>query len=260
MAKFAVALLSLFVVFQAGIASAALPKVIVTCDDGDEWPPYTYFNRVDGKKTSEVTGYSVDLLKAVLKTKNISLMVELIPWKRCLEKIKSGKTMAALNATVNEERKKDFIISKPYYLLSEAYIASTAKPPVINSAADMLKYNICGQRGYNYDYLGVFPKNIHSLVDEFPAAIKLIKTGRCDLMPVNREIIIGYHVIGEPDFVNDPELLVVNIPKVPGTPYVMMISKKVEFGNELLTVIEEGLQALEKNGVAKQLRHKYKIE
>lgn len=239
---------------------AALPKSIATCDDGDEWPPYAFYERSNGKASKEVTGYSLEMLKEILKAKNVELHIELIPWKRCLEKIKAGKAVAALNATINDERKRDFLISKPYYALTEAYVASSAKAPKIASAADLLKYNICGQRGYNYEYLGVFQKNILSTVDSFANAIKQIKTGRCDLIPVNREILVGYHAIGEPDYINDPELLTSNIPGVPGTPYVMLVSKKIDFGPELLATIDEGVAALEKSGFAKQLRQKYKIE
>jgi len=34
-------------------------KTISICDDGAEWPPYTYYKRVDGKKSKEIIGFSV---------------------------------------------------------------------------------------------------------------------------------------------------------------------------------------------------------
>ena len=35
-------------------------QTIGICDGDTEWPPYTYFKRVDGNKTGEVVGFSLD--------------------------------------------------------------------------------------------------------------------------------------------------------------------------------------------------------
>src|SRR5437867_3116882 len=57
-----VGLLLMVAVLAPAAWSAPIPpdKVIAVCDDGEEWPPYTYYKRSLGIKTDELVGYAQD--------------------------------------------------------------------------------------------------------------------------------------------------------------------------------------------------------
>lgn len=72
-------LLCLLSFLFCSLAQAELPKSLKICDDGEEWPPYVYYKRINNEKSKEVVGYSVDYLKRVLEPKGISFTIDLIP-------------------------------------------------------------------------------------------------------------------------------------------------------------------------------------
>ena len=105
----------------SSFAYAALPSSIKICDDGDEWPPFSYYQRDDGTKTKQVVGYSVDYIQSILDKQKVAFSLELLPWKRCLADVKEGARAMLLSASRTPEREKDYLISKPYYAMTGIY-------------------------------------------------------------------------------------------------------------------------------------------
>lgn len=238
--------------------SAQLPNEIKICDDGDEWPPYAFYERTKGVKSHKVIGYSVDFLDEILKKNKLKGTYSLIPWSRCLDGVKKGEFDLALNATINPDRLEQFFTTEAYYILSESYIYKAGNSSAkIQSTKDFKKKIICGQKGYNYTYLEIEDSDIKYSMNSFPSAIEMIKSGRCDLMPVNTEVILGYKLIGVGNFIDDPSLKIEKIPGVPGTEYVMLVSKSRPYSAELLKLINAGISDLKNSKIEKELKHNY---
>lgn len=91
-------------------------KTISICDDGAEWPPYTYYKRVNEKKTRELVGYSVDVIREILDKHGIKFKLKLLPWKRCKQEMDKGeKYQMFLSGGLNPGRVKAYYITQPYY-------------------------------------------------------------------------------------------------------------------------------------------------
>jgi polar amino acid transport system substrate-binding protein len=250
--------LLIFVFSFSNSVFALLPTEIKVCDDGDEWPPYAFYERTKGVKSNKIIGYSVDFFDEILKKNKLKATYSLIPWSRCLEGVKKGEYDMALNATVNPERLEQFLPTEAYYILSESYIYKTGNNLAkVQSTKDFKKKIICGQKGYNYTYLEIEDTDIKYSMNSFPAAIEMIKSNRCDLMPVNTEVVLGYKIIGVGNYLNDPALKIEKIPGVSGTEYVMLVSKSRPYSNELLKLINSGIADLKNSKIEKELKHNY---
>ena len=139
---------SLFFCLLPLLAWAELPQVIKVCDDGEEWPPYVFYERSGGKKTHNVVGYSVDFLKELLASKKIQLSVDLIPWSQCLEDLHQGKYDMTMNAGFNSERNRNYLMSKTFYSMTPVYFFDNSKNiPLLGSVADSKNHKLCGVKG-----------------------------------------------------------------------------------------------------------------
>ena len=236
-------------------------KLVNVCDDIDEWPPYTYYKRINKTATSEIVGYSVDFLNSILKFNNLKADYTLLPWPRCLEGVKNGTYDLALNASLSPEREKEFLISDPYYVLTESYIFKKSKPEIkITTTADFKKRKICGQDGYNYTYMGIQNTDILYSVKSLDSAVKMIKSDRCDLIPVNNEVLVGYKAIGNESYLDDKDLQIDLIPGVPGTKYYMFFNKTRPKGLQLKKLVNDGILKNKNSKFLKDLSQKYNIK
>ena len=64
----------------------------------DLWPPYVTSER------NELTGADVDITKAVFAELNMPILLELLPWKRCLSLVENKQADAILDASITSER------------------------------------------------------------------------------------------------------------------------------------------------------------
>ncbi len=100
------------------------------CDDGLEWPPYTYFNRSDSTDKAEIVGFAVDVATEVFAAHNIRLQVELMPWSRCLREVENGQRIdGLLNASYSPKRAKNYLMSHPYYYTTPCYFYAKRHHP-----------------------------------------------------------------------------------------------------------------------------------
>ncbi len=129
-------------------------KTIHITDDVGEWPPYTYYKRINGKKSKEIVGFSVDVVKEIFSKNDINFTITLLPWKRALLYVEYGKKFQIiLSGTYSKERAEKYYISKPYYTTSAYYFYSRKHHPNglnIKKKADYKKCKVAGLRGYNF--------------------------------------------------------------------------------------------------------------
>jgi polar amino acid transport system substrate-binding protein len=241
-------------------AAAGIPKAIKICDMADEWPPYTYFERAGGKPTEKIIGFSIDYVTEILSKHNITATIVLIPWRRCLAEVESGVSAMLLNASVNEERKTKYLISDPYYEVTDVYFYSQAKPIKNISNTDQLKkYTLCGQAGFNYVTFGVKAEDIETTASSFEMLMTMLKGRRCDLALGRKEIAAGHRFTNGIDYTKSEEFGFGPIIGMKPAPFHMMISRKIPYANELLTLINRGITEIKKQKKDKPLKSKYGI-
>lgn len=241
-----------------GVASAAIPTHLKVCDDRDEWPPYIYYKREAGNKTREVAGFSVDYLKLIFEKRRISFEVALMPWKRCLLELVDGESAMLANASRNAERDRDYLVSKPYYELTGIYFyAKSRAEPKVENIADLKRYKVCGQAGYNYQNFGFGDKDVDVGTSSFSAAMEKLKLGHCDAVLAQLEIVSGDGVVGRTDFLRQAGFAYRKVPGMSTTPFHMMVSRKLPYANELLGVLDQSIDELKGSKEVEGLRRKY---
>ncbi len=241
-------------------ASTLKGSTIHVCEDGAEWPPYSYFKRVNGQPTKEVVGLAVDIVGTIFKKAGVGLSIELLPWARCQKELITGNAyQLALNASYSELRAKTYHLSRPYYSTTNYYFYSKKVHPTglkIEQLADLKNYKVCGLFGYNYETYGLASGSIDQGAYSFPSVIGKVHAGRCDLFLEKYQVMAGFGATGQP-FLDDENLGRAPVPGMAPTQFYMMLTRSGEHADELLKLVNDGLLELETSGELGRLTKKY---
>lgn len=246
-------------------------KTISICDDGAEWPPYTYYKRVNEKKTTELVGYSVDVIREIFDKYGIKFTLRIIPWTRCKSEMAEGKKYQMfLSGGLNPQRIKTYYITQPYYFTNTYYFWSKKHHPngldistknLKSALFDMVnKYKLGNFLGGG---MGLFKTNgiDISKVDfgamDYKALGAKLSHGRIDVFQESLEILTGYQVIGKADLLNDPNLKYAPIPGVTPRGYQFMITKNHKYGLALRNLIDPEITLMRATGRLDELLKKY---
>lgn len=246
--------------FFSAVVSAQPVKI---CDDSREWPPYSYFPRVERKAdTSKLTGAMIELVETIFELIGMDYSITTMPWKRCLHEVanfaKSKKYEVAIEGTLNEERLKKYYATTYIYTTTGGYWYSTKKypeGPVLKTPEDLKKYNLCGIFGYNYTGYGVAADVLSSQPKDYQAAFTMVSLGRCDLFLSNIPTALGKVALGE---LTIPEDVVGK--KVPGLPsgtFHIFIAKTSPRAQALLARINQAIHVLNFRGITDEIFTKY---
>ena len=232
---------------------------IAICDDGNEWPPYSYYQRIDGKKTATVTGFAVAVIGDIFSRHAVHYTIDLIPWPRCVAVATIGSEYGmVLNMSYNVERTRSFLFSRPYYATTSYYYYSRRNYPKglpIGAAADLGKYKVCGVQGYNYEGYGLAAGEVDQGAKDFSALINKVKLGRCALFLEKDEVMMAYAAIGK-NYLADPDIAKAPIPGMKPDLFYFGISKRYAHADEVLALIDGELQQMEANGRLAELWRK----
>jgi polar amino acid transport system substrate-binding protein len=235
-------------------------SVVHICEDGGEWPPYTYYHRINGKPTQLIRGYAVDVVDAIFAKAGITHTIELLPWARCQKEVEQGVAyQMALNASWNETRAKAYFLSRPYYRTTNYYFYSRRHHPdglPIAGVDDLKKFRVCGLFGYNYETYGLAPGSVDQGTRDFAALIAKLHAGRCDLFLEKYEIMAGFTAIGQP-YLADKDLAGMPVPGMASTQFYIMISRRHEHGEQLIKLVNDGLNEMESSKQLDKLLRKY---
>ncbi|OZG73212.1 hypothetical protein BTA51_12080 [Hahella sp. CCB-MM4] len=252
-----VAILS--VIPSASRALDNLPNINI-CGDGAEWPPYHYFQRDDGKVTSNIVGYDVDVLRAILEPEGYTLTFFLPPWKRCMFEVSKGEQFQiAMSSSFNNSRDLIFHLSLPYYETTPHYFYSKMQYPNglrVDKVTDLYNYKGCGLLGYNYAGFGITNELINTSANNFEQVIKMTHRGRCDYFLARFEIFMGFRWIGQ-NFPMDPDLSHSKVPGNSGDPFHFLISRNHPQSARLVELVNNGITRLKGNGQLSELLNKY---
>ena len=234
---------------------------VYICDDGAEWPPYSYYQRMDGEPTQTIVGFSVDVIDRIFKRKGISYQLTLLPWKRCMREVAEGKRYHMfLSGGRNPERDRTYYISEAYYQMHPGSLFSKQHHPMglaIAGREDLKNYRVCGINGYNYIVFGLAEDEIDTGSRDYDSLVKKLLNDRCDLSIDRLEILVGFKAIGK-DFINHPDLDYQTIPGEATEPFHMMFTKN-DFGRRLQRIVDEGIRELKRSGDLEAIMGKYDL-
>ncbi|WP_434658213.1 substrate-binding periplasmic protein [Chromobacterium violaceum] len=259
----ALSALLLCLLLSHGPASAEEPdrSPVRICDDGDEWPPYTYYRRTNGEPTAEITGFSVEVIGAILGKHGIPFTIALPPWKRCLASIEAGENyVMALSASKNPDRERRFLFSMPYYQTHYYVFYAKDRFPQglkLDSQADLNRYRLGGIKGYAYSNLGTVDKDRMVRAASYPELVKMMKAGRLDVFAEDYEVMAGLASIGTLDIIGDPSIGRAPLPGANANPFHMIFSRKNPRGEALRQLIDSELEAMRRSGQLAKLLAKY---
>jgi len=250
-------------------SEAVIAQPVNICDGNEEWPPYIYYSRVEGKPDTEaVVGATVDLLDEVFKLINMQHSITLIPWKRCTHEVlkfdgKKHQFEAFANGSFSFERAEKYYISIPIYTTHQGVFYSKSKFPTrppLQKASDLNHYKICGVHGYNYEMLYkdfglVRDKKIYTLAKTPVAVLKMITQSKCDVFVNSIEPIYGGPAIGA--YQIPPDIAHILIPGASPSTFHIYVSKNSPRAFELITKLNKAIIMLQKNGVSKSIFAKY---
>ncbi|WP_137938161.1 transporter substrate-binding domain-containing protein [Chitinivorax sp. B] len=236
-------------------------SVVRICDDGAEWPPYTYYKRENKKRTNEIVGYSVEVIDIILSKYKIRYKIDLLPWKRCLSEVKQGtRYQMILNATSNPERLQQYHLSIPYFRTHYYYFYSKNYFPDgldVKAQSDLNKYAIGGVQGYSYSNLSEIDKESMIRTHNYVTLVNMLHRGRVQVFAEDIEILAGLTQIGVYDFMGDPALGRAPLPGVADNTFHMMFTKQELIGEMLKYVVDQEIVNMEKSGELSSIIKKY---
>jgi len=220
-------------------------KTVSFCGDNSEWAPFHFYERGDdGKRTDEIVGFDIDLLRDILKENGINSHFSLLPWKRCLDYVKKNENFqVVLSATANSERERDYLISSAYYTNTPSYFYVKNKfptAPLVQKSSDLAEYRLCGRFGYNYANFGLENAKIDQGAKNFSVLRKKVLKNHCDFFLARFETLAAQALTGK-DLLSDGKLGYAPLQDVKPEPFVLLISKEYKHAEELKKIIKAGV-------------------
>jgi polar amino acid transport system substrate-binding protein len=233
---------------------------ISICDDVNEWPPFTYFERIDGKKSNKVVGFSIDVLDDIFSRHNMRYTITMLPWSRCVLEVQNGKKyQMVIDFTSTSERRKNYFISNQYYTTTTHYYYSKKQFPqglVIKAMADLRRYRVCGIHGFSVNHTNFpdffKPGEVDQSAKDYPTVIAKLHLKHCDLFLSEYEAMLGFSKVGDRLF-EDPNLANAPMPDLLPSVFRFGISRQYNLGENLLTLIDQELSQMEASGRLKAL-------
>ncbi|MEH6629718.1 MAG: transporter substrate-binding domain-containing protein [Halopseudomonas aestusnigri] len=246
-------------------------KVVHICDDGAEWPPFTYYERENGVKTSILIGYSVDIIREIFNKHNVEFDLKIVPWKRCQVEVEHGKRYQMfLSGVFSAERNKKYHVTQIYYYTKHHYFWSLKKYPkgltlrqdtLSHTLFDLVnKYDMGSIHGYGlgtFEANGIDTNRIDSSSPNYQSLEKKLMSGRIDVFHESLEVLDGLAKIGDTMITKNPEIGHAPIPGMSPRGFHMMISKKYVDGLLLKNLIMSEIEIMKTNGRLDDLWEKY---
>lgn len=154
-------------------------------------PPYQFIG-----KDNHLTGFSVEIVQAMLKQANVDAPIEMLPWARAYEMALSQKNIMIFSMTRSKARQGQFkwvgdFLKQNYYFLS----LNSRKDIKINNIQDVKRYVTGVSRdSYEYQLLTKYgfshDKNMHVNVAQLPL-VEMLFDGKIDLVFGSKITLLG---------------------------------------------------------------------
>lgn len=172
-----------FALAAAPLAQAQ--EVVTACLDETDRSGYAYPDTEGAWR-----GAAVDLVRALAREAGVRLLLQPLPWARCLRQAKAAGAEAvdfAFYASASPQRQVDYAFLGPIHHLTGGVWFVTARselPHALASYAVMDRYRLCGVFGSNYDWVQAvgIRHRVDAGAQNLRAAVSKLVLGRCDYL------------------------------------------------------------------------------
>ncbi len=243
-----ISVISLFCLNCVYLGQAA-EIIIVT----EEFPPYNYTDPATG----DITGFSTEIVRALLKEINVDAKIRSYPWARSYkmaEEIENVMIFSMKRTTKREELFKwvgELIKHKPYFLTVKNKLI---KP--VDNLEELKKYTIAAIRK------GAIVRGLKA--DGFPNVIagtdrdanwKILKGGRIDLWCT--DILSARHTIKSLGDNYDDLKIIYHYKELSKSSLYMAFSKQTD--DTIVEMFRKGFNQLKTNGIHQKILKRYGI-
>ena len=216
---------------------------VLTVATEGTYAPFSFYD-----EKGELTGYDVDVARAVAKKLNLKIEFLTAPWDAMLAAFDAGKADAVFNqVSITEERKKKYELSEPYTVTYGAIIVRKDNDS-IKSFADLNGKKNADSATSNWAKVAASYGAKNVTVDSFAKSMELLIAGRVD--SVLRDNIVFL------DFTKNQPAAPVKIAAVGNEKDYIGVA--VQKGNaELTERINKALAELKAESKLKEISQKY---
>lgn len=248
--------LGLAMLIPASFASAAEKPVQICLEEGNEWAPFTYWERKDGvPDTSRLTGSATTLVLDAIKKNGLSYQIRYLPWARVQQELadyhQNGLCELTWDASYKPERAEFAFYSVPLYYTHLGFFYLKRRYPEAPDLQTVNSSRVCGVIGYNYAPYGLAqePRRVKQLQQ----ALDMLGRDRCDFLPSEIEPLVGGLTLGI--YQSEPGLLNLALPSRKG--FYLLVSKGSPRAYELVTRLNQTLVAFQEQGHAEEVMRRF---
>lgn len=225
------------------------------CVEESEFPPFNYRQR-NISSPAPLVGYDIDILRRVFVPAQINYDVVALPWRRCLKEVQQGLIDGAMSASLNPQRKQDFLPSVPYYFLHPSFYYLKADYPQGLSAKQAEQLStlgpVCGISGFNYDNFGFNNlKTIYRIKDVYLLP-KMLAQKRCAFFLARSEIFTATVAIRQLHHLTN-DLAEQRLEQVEPESFHLLVSPLSPEKDQILSLFNKKIMELEASGQLNQL-------
>jgi polar amino acid transport system substrate-binding protein len=179
--------------------TVAQKNTVSICADPDPAPWIYWKKDAHGQPTKQAVGASLDIVRAAFTKLNVQVEFSDYPWTRCVALVEAGKIDFAMDAYIDEERKKRLDFSAHYYLMTPQIYTRTADNLVIKHISELKALKGCGILGASYGYIDMKPEDL-DLGIGYESLFRKLKAKRCDYFVEELEVMTAMKNSGDLPF------------------------------------------------------------
>ena len=214
------------------------------------WPPMEMKD-----KKGKITGYEIDLIKAMGEAAGFRVKFIEVPWKTIFNGLEKGKYDAVLaSVSITEARKDKYDFSEPYFTTEQLFVVPKAKreEPLREKSIAAFKLTTGAEALRLYQKVNI----AFYTVEETDKAFKDLSKGFIDGVLCDSPMAVDYATCNK-KYKDKFALTTCMLPdgvQIPKENYGIAVRK----GNaEVLDLINQGLQAVKEKGIESEIRTKW---
>lgn len=232
------------------------PVVRICLGEGNEWAPFTYWERKDGvPDTSRLTGSATTLVLDALQQSGLSHQIRYLPWARVQQELadyhQNGLCELTWDASYKPERAEFAFYSVPLYYTHLGFFYLKRRYPEPPDLQTVNRSRVCGVIGYNYTPYGLAqePRRVKQLQQ----ALDMLERDRCDFLPSEIEPLVAGISLGI--YRSESGLLNLALPSRKG--FYLLVSKGSPRGHQLVNILNQSLVAFQEGGHTDEVMRRF---
>ncbi len=225
---------------SAAVAQSGKTNIVVGADT--TFPPF------ETETNGEVTGFDIDMIKAIAKAEDMTVSLKTLPFNGIIPSLQAGSIDAAVaGITIKTSRMQNVDFSDAYYKSGLSILVK--KNSDIKGFDDLKGHVVATKKATSsVDYLTShdFPSDYIKQFQSIDAAYQALETGGADAVIFDNPVNVNFKT-------SHDDVTIVG-PLLTGEYYGIAISKQKP---ELVAKINDGLAKIMKNGEYQKLFVKY---